>query len=110
MKLLTGSSHESDRYVSRRWLALARAGWIVCALGLLANLVVGVDDRFLVLGGSSTVQQAIGLLITIVQWPALGAFLLTFPTGRFTPRWSWVIILLFSLWLRNSEQAVKYKE
>ncbi len=34
-------------------------------------------------------------LIQVVQWTALGAFLLTFPTGRFVPRWSW---LLISLW------------
>ena len=36
--------------------------------------------------------------IFIAQWPALGAFLLTFPTGRFAPRWSW---LLVGLWITN---------
>jgi hypothetical protein len=30
-----------------------------------------------------------------MQWPALGTFLVTFPTGRFAPRWSWAIILLW---------------
>jgi uncharacterized membrane protein len=37
-------------------------------------------------------------LIFIAQWPAFGAFLLTFPTGRFAPRWSW---LLVGLWITN---------
>jgi hypothetical protein len=31
-----------------------------------------------------------------VQWIGLGIFLLTFPTGRFAPRWSW---LLLSFWI-----------
>ena len=30
-----------------------------------------------------------------VLWPCLGGFLLTFPNGRFAPRWSWLIILLW---------------
>jgi signal transduction histidine kinase len=62
----------------------------------------GATDTFL-LGDPALAQTpvfmtvlvtAVGLLINIVQWPALGAFLVTFPTGRFTPRWSWVIIPL----------------
>ena len=28
-------------------------------------------------------------------WPCLGGFLLTFPNGRFAPRWSWLLILLW---------------
>jgi len=35
------------------------------------------------------------ILLGLLQWPALGIFLLTFPTGRFAPRWSWLIILLW---------------
>ncbi len=35
------------------------------------------------------------VLLGLLQWPALGIFLLTFPTGRFAPRWSWLIILLW---------------
>src|SRR3989441_5005082 len=30
-----------------------------------------------------------------VLFPCLAAFLLTFPNGRFTPRWSWLLILLW---------------
>jgi hypothetical protein len=35
------------------------------------------------------------VLLGLLQWPALGIFLLTFPTGRFAPRWSWLIVLLW---------------
>jgi hypothetical protein len=33
-------------------------------------------------------------LILAAKWVAFVAFLLTFPTGRFVPRWSWLLILL----------------
>jgi len=35
-------------------------------------------------------------LISGVEWIGLGAFLLTFPTGRFVPRWSWLVL---SFWI-----------
>ncbi len=35
-------------------------------------------------------------LLSALVWIGLGAFLLTFPTGRFTPRWSW---LIFPFWI-----------
>jgi hypothetical protein len=35
-------------------------------------------------------------VISAVQWIGLGAFLLTFPTGRFAPRWSMIIL---SFWI-----------
>ena len=38
----------------------------------------------------------IGVGIIFAQSLAYGAFLVTFPTGRFTPRWSW---LLIGLWI-----------
>lgn len=38
--------------------------------------------------------QILLLLVSGAQWAGLFAFLLTFPTGRFVPRWSWLIILL----------------
>lgn len=37
------------------------------------------------------------ILLTFVQFSALAAFLLTFPDGRFVPRWSWVVIFLWIL-------------
>jgi hypothetical protein len=32
-----------------------------------------------------------------LQWGLLGAFLLTFPTGRFAPGWTWILISLWEL-------------
>ena len=185
-KPLAGSSRKPDEYVSRRWLSLARGGWIVLALLLVANFVASIPAYYTILqtacapstaqcaswqptpgnmialqglhlpvaayaayfislvvavsllywivgilifwrkshewigvsvsllliifgsfGTSSTLEGAfltpqtplfIGipiLLIGLLQWPALGIFLLTFPTGRFVPRWSWLIVLLW---------------
>jgi hypothetical protein len=31
----------------------------------------------------------------LVQWLGLPVFLLTFPSGRFAPRWTWVLVLLW---------------
>jgi len=39
--------------------------------------------------------QLLIVLPALLQWTALGLFLLTFPTGRFAPRWSWLMILLW---------------
>ena len=35
------------------------------------------------------------MVFTFVQFPGLAIFLLTFPTGRFAPRWTWSIVLLW---------------
>lgn len=34
-------------------------------------------------------------LLSGLAWPAMGVFLVTFPTGRFRPRWTWLIALLW---------------
>jgi hypothetical protein len=36
-------------------------------------------------------------LVSGVEWIGLGAFLLTFPSGRFVPRWSWLVLLFWIL-------------
>jgi hypothetical protein len=41
-KPLAESSRKPDGYASQRWLALARGGWIVLALLLLANFVASI--------------------------------------------------------------------
>ena len=38
---------------------------------------------------------ALFALLTLLQYPALGFFFVTFPTGRFRPRWTWLIVLLW---------------
>ncbi len=41
------------------------------------------------------------------QWIGLGAFLLTFPTGRLAPRWSWIILLFWiAAFLQPSMQSL----
>ena len=73
-------------------------------MGLFVSLVLVIFGSFGVsdsLAGTFITAQtplAIELLIyplILLQWPALGVLLLTFPTGRFAPRWSWVVVLLW---------------
>jgi hypothetical protein len=75
-------------------------------MGLFVSLVLVIFGSFGVsdsLAGTFITAQtplAIELLLYLLlflQWPALGALLLTFPTGRFVPRWSWVVVLLWLL-------------
>ena len=75
-------------------------------MGLFVSLLL------VLYGGTGTVNTLLGLwagtqpppllstlfnLISGVEWIGLGAFLLTFPTGRFVPRWSWIILLFWIL-------------
>jgi hypothetical protein len=36
-----------------------------------------------------------GTALVFLQWPALGMLFYIFPDGRFVPRWSWLLALLF---------------
>lgn len=36
-----------------------------------------------------------GFLVVLLQWPALGLLFYLFPDGRFVPRWSWMLLVLF---------------
>jgi len=75
-------------------------------MGLFVSLLLvlfgatGVTGYFL--GAWAPMQSPLSLqlllfpiifLISGAQWAGLAAFLLTFPTGRFVPRWSWLLIL-----------------
>jgi hypothetical protein len=84
---------------------------IVWRLWGKSNEVLGLLTSFvLILGGTianangdfTNFSPASPLFIDIVgaigfflYWPALGMILLTFPTGRFAPRWTWIVILLW---------------
>jgi len=35
------------------------------------------------------------ILFVILKWPALGILFCTFPDGKFVPRWSWMLVILF---------------
>src|SRR6185369_15832481 len=39
--------------------------------------------------------EPLATLFTLLQYPALATFLMTFPTGRFSPRWTWLHVLLW---------------
>lgn len=81
-------------------------------MGLFVSLVLitfgatGISDSLLSAVGLAVVNTAPGwrLIFTVLadmlifgQWPAFGAFLLTFPTGRFAPRWSWLLVGVWAL-------------
>lgn len=75
-------------------------------MGLFVSLLL------ILFGGNGTSNTLSGLwipspasplftaLLTVnsaAQWIGLGAFLLTFPTGRFAPRWSWFVLVFWIL-------------
>jgi hypothetical protein len=74
-------------------------------MGLFVSLVLVIFGSFGIadsLAGTFITAQTPGAvkllyLLLLLQWPALGALLLTFPTGRFVPRWSWVVVLFWLL-------------
>ena len=74
-------------------------------MGLFVSLLL------VLFGGTGTTNTLLGVwagtqsppllstlfnLISGAEWIGLGAFLLTFPTGRFVPRWSWLVL---SCWI-----------
>lgn len=72
-------------------------------LGLLTSFVLILGGTIATKGGSfSTFSPATPLVLTIVgwlafglYWPTLAIVLMTFPTGRFAPRWTWLLLLLW---------------
>ncbi len=74
-------------------------------VGLFVSLVLVIFGSFGIadsLAGTFITAQTPGavkllFLLLLLQWPALGVLLLTFPTGRFVPPWSWVVVLFWLL-------------
>ena len=74
-------------------------------LGLFASFIfitigtTGISGVFTGFSGPTDPFLQIAFFVSgnsfLVLWPCLAAFLLTFPNGRFAPRWSWLIILLW---------------
>ncbi|MGO8950717.1 MAG: hypothetical protein ACLQUY_24300 [Ktedonobacterales bacterium] len=68
--------------------------------GLFASLLLvtfgssGLDNS-LIPSQALPLPVEVFQVLSILAWPAVGVFLLTFPTGRFRPRWTWVITLLW---------------
>lgn len=77
---------------AREWLGLS----VSLVLILLGSS--GVTDSLqgvFMTANSPFILAALVLLFNVIQWPAFGLFLVTFPTGRFTPRWSWLLVLFW---------------
>jgi hypothetical protein len=66
-------------------------GWFV-SLVLMTFGGTGISNTITHAG---LVLLVVGLLIAGLQYPLLAIFLLTFPTGRFAPRWSALLIVLW---------------
>ncbi len=75
-------------------------------MGLFVSAVLitfgatGVSDALQVpavppLDWLNPILEPVATLFTLLQYPALATFLLTFPNGRFVPRWSWLLVLLW---------------
>lgn len=74
-----------------------RAGLFVSLLFVFFG-AIGFNDTFLGAYVPAQSPLTLQILLYVIQnaaWAGLGAFLLTFPTGRFVPRWSWLLILLW---------------
>ncbi len=82
-------------------------------MGLLASLILitlGANGSAAVFQGTESqllpslaphiaaVLNVLGGAVFLVQWPALGIFLLTFPTGHFAPGRTWPLV---GLWITN---------
>ncbi len=77
---------------SREWLGLSVS--LVLILVGSSGVADSLQGTFMT-RDSPLILVVLVLLFNFIQWPAVGLFLLTFPTGRFTPRWSWLIVLLW---------------
>jgi hypothetical protein len=74
-------------------------------VGLFASFVLvifgsyGISDTLQTLFWTSALGNpffdALDTLSGLIQWVSLGLFLVTFPTGRFVPRWTWAVSLLW---------------
>jgi len=75
-----------------------RMGLFVSLLCVLSAGTGSVNTLLGVWAGTQPppLLSALFNLISGVEWIGLGAFLLTFPTGRFVPRWSWLVL---SFWI-----------
>jgi hypothetical protein len=75
--------------------------WMGLFVSLLLVLYGGTGSSNSLLGVWAGTQplpllSTLFTLISGAEWIGLGVFLLTFPTGRFVPRWSWLVL---SCWI-----------
>src|SRR5262249_55504098 len=71
-------------------------------IGLLTSFLLltfgslGPSGNF-VQDGDSPLSAGLFVLLVLAVWPALAVFLFTFPTGRFSPRWTWLLVPLWAV-------------
>lgn len=78
---------------SNTWLGLS-ASFFLILLGC-SGIFESLSTALSTTNAPLVLQQLVGQLYALAD-PVLGIFLLIFPTGRFTPRWSWVVGLLWA--------------
>ncbi|HEX6797346.1 MAG TPA: hypothetical protein VF116_06495 [Ktedonobacterales bacterium] len=90
----------------RRWndpmaqfvsLVLITYAPVTITFGATPTITFGATSRIHVpevLARSGPVISVLGIVVTELFWPTLAVFLLTFPTGRFAPRWSALLVPL----------------
>jgi hypothetical protein len=70
-------------------------------MGLFVSLLLvlfggtGITNSLLGVWAGTQPPPLLSILLNLIsgaEWIGLGAFLLTFPTGRFVPRWSWLVL------------------
>lgn len=81
----------------RKWLD--PMGLFVSAV-LITFGATGISDTLQVpavppLDWLNPLLEPLATLFTLLQYPALAIFLMTFPNGRFAPRWTWLLVLLW---------------
>ncbi len=75
-------------------------------MGLFVSLLLvlfggtGITNTLLGLWAGTQSPPLLSTLLNLIsgaEWIGLGAFLLTFPTGRFVPRWSWLVLSFWGM-------------
>jgi hypothetical protein len=70
-------------------------------MGLFVSVVLitfgstGISDTLTNTTSGPPIFGELQFIIVVLSYPALAAFMLTFPTGHFTPRWTALIVLLW---------------
>jgi hypothetical protein len=83
-------------------MSLLTSAWIVSIISFVG---VGTDETISITTGFPTwLDNVLGVAQSLGQFILLYAMLCLFPSGRFVPRWSWVLLAIPPLIVFGSEQ------